>query len=111
MRVHVVIPAHDEAAGIESTIASVWQQTVRPHDVTVVADNCTADTAAIALANGAQVFETVANRHRKAGALNQFLESHLPLLSDTDVVLVMDADTRLSPRFIEIAADLLRSQP
>ena len=97
MRVHVVIPAHNEAAGIEATIASVWEQTVRPDDVTVVADNCTDDTAELARANGAQVFETVANRYRKAGALNQFLESQLPLLSDSDVVLVMDADTRLSP--------------
>jgi cellulose synthase/poly-beta-1,6-N-acetylglucosamine synthase-like glycosyltransferase len=111
MRVHVVIPAHNEAAGIEATIASVWEQTVRPHDVTVVADNCTDDTAALARAHGAQVFETVANRHRKAGALNQYLESHLPTMSVTDVVLVMDADTRLAPHFIEVAAGLLEAKP
>ncbi|WP_426565820.1 glycosyltransferase family 2 protein [Angustibacter sp. McL0619] len=109
MRVHVVIPAHDEAAGIEATIASVWQQTVRPDAVTVVADNCTDATAELARANGAHVFETVGNRHRKAGALNQYLEHQLPLLDVTDIVLVMDADTRLSPQFIEISAGLLQT--
>ena len=39
----------------------------------VVADNCTDDTADIARKNGAEVFTTVGNTEKKAGALNQAL--------------------------------------
>ncbi|MGN6302620.1 MAG: glycosyltransferase family 2 protein [Angustibacter sp.] len=105
----VVIPAHDEAAGIEATIASVRRQSLTPGRITVLADNCTDDTAALAEAAGAEVFTTVGNTHKKAGALNQFLARELPVLRPDDVVLVMDADTRLSPRFVEVAVSLLAS--
>jgi cellulose synthase/poly-beta-1,6-N-acetylglucosamine synthase-like glycosyltransferase len=106
MALHVVIPAHDEAAGIAATVLSVRQQTLQPDSVTVVADNCTDATAELAAAAGASVFHTVGNTDRKAGALNQYL-GDLDAFSDEDVVLVMDADTRLTPRFLEIAHGLL----
>jgi cellulose synthase/poly-beta-1,6-N-acetylglucosamine synthase-like glycosyltransferase len=105
----VVIPAHDEAAGIAATIESVRRQTLRPTGVIVVADNCTDDTARIAIQAGAEVFTTAGNTHKKAGALNQFLAERLPALDADDVVLVMDADTRLSRRFLDLAVGLLRS--
>lgn len=107
MAVLVVVPAHDEAAGIEATIASVRRQSLTPGRITVLADNCTDETAALAAAAGAEVFTTVDNAHKKAGALNQFLRRELPRLRPDDVVLVMDADTRLSPRFVEVAVSLL----
>jgi poly-beta-1,6-N-acetyl-D-glucosamine synthase len=105
----VVIPAHDEASGIAATIASVRQQSLVPGRITVVADNCSDDTAWIAAAAGADVFATTANTHKKAGALNQYLARELPLLGPDDVVLVMDADTRLSPQFVEVAVTLLKA--
>lgn len=52
---------------------------------------------------GADVIETVENRHKKAGGLNQALRGLLPHLGDNDTVMVMDADIALSDRFIEIA--------
>lgn len=109
MSVLVVIPAHDEAGGIAATIASVRQQSLVPARITVVADNCADDTAAIASAAGADVFTTIGNTHKKAGALNQFLAAELALLRPDDVVLVMDADTRLSPRFVEVAVTTLKA--
>lgn len=109
MAVLVVIPAHNEAAGIAATIASVREQTLPPGRLVVVADNCTDETATLACAAGAEVFFTRDNGHKKAGALNQFLSRELPSLATDDVVLVMDADTRLSPQFAEVAVTTLRA--
>jgi cellulose synthase/poly-beta-1,6-N-acetylglucosamine synthase-like glycosyltransferase len=47
------------------------------------------------------VFQTVDNEDKKAGALNQYLAETLPLLSLSDKVLVVDADTILSKTYIE----------
>ena len=63
----------------------------------VVADNCTDRTEDVARAGGAEVFRTVDNTHKKAGALNQVLAGLLPGLDDDDLVLVMDADSLLDP--------------
>ena len=73
-RVVVLVPAHDEAASIGTTLRALQAQTRRPDRVVVVADNCTDDTVAIARAAGAEVVETVGNTDKKAGALNQALE-------------------------------------
>ncbi|MGY1669259.1 glycosyltransferase [Geodermatophilus sp. SYSU D00710] len=149
-RLVVLIPAHDEAANIGVTLTALRQQTRRPDRVVVIADNCTDDTAAIARAHGAEVYETVGNTDKKAGALNQAIVQRFrrtagtdrrgtsedprrgpdrrsrptwtaadddvpagpsPDLRDDDFVLVMDADTRLAPRFIEAAAASLESSP
>jgi len=107
--VHVVVPAHDEADGIEATIRSIRDQTSAPDSVTVIADSCTDDTAGIARAAGAEVFVTLGNVSKKAGALNQLLSQRLSDLDADDVVLVMDADTRLAPGFIGRAKDLLEA--
>ena len=69
----------------------------------MVADNCTDATVALAEAAGAEVVETVDNSHKKAGALNQVLAGLLPGLGDNDLVMVMDADTRLSEGFLSVA--------
>lgn len=67
----VLVPAHDEADQIVATLAGLASQTLPPTRVVVVADNCSDATVALALAAGAEVFETVGNSHKKAGALNQ----------------------------------------
>jgi hypothetical protein len=59
----------------------------------VICDNCTDETAAIAARHGAFVFNTVGNKAKKAGALNQALTRMLPSLRGDDLVLVMDADS------------------
>src|SRR3954451_13928967 len=68
--VTVLIPAHNEAASIGATLDSLRAQEPAPHRIVVIADNCTDDTAAIARRHGAEVFITVGNSHKKAGALN-----------------------------------------
>ena len=65
-----------------------------------MADNCSDATPDIARQLGAEVFETVGNTHKKAGALNQALADLLPELGDNDLVMVMDADTTLDDGFL-----------
>ncbi|MEO7058245.1 MAG: glycosyltransferase family 2 protein [Lapillicoccus sp.] len=102
MAVIAVVPAHDEAATIASAVRSLREQAVDFDRIVVVADNCSDDTAVLARAAGAEVFETDGNVHRKAGALNQALP-HLDL-EDSDLLLVMDADTRLGPGYMAAVA-------
>jgi len=98
--VTVLIPAHDEAASIGATLESLAAQDPAPDRVIVVADNCTDATEAIACEHGAEVFVTVGNTEKKAGALNQALSGLLDGLGDNDVVMCMDADTVLDEGFL-----------
>ncbi|TWD84061.1 cellulose synthase/poly-beta-1,6-N-acetylglucosamine synthase-like glycosyltransferase [Kribbella amoyensis] len=103
-RIVVLVPAHNEERSLPAALASLREQG-RPADrIIVVADNCTDGTAAVARAAGVEVFETVRNRDKKAGGLNQALAVLLDLLDPADLVLVMDADGTLSPTFLETAA-------
>jgi cellulose synthase/poly-beta-1,6-N-acetylglucosamine synthase-like glycosyltransferase len=103
-----LIPAHNEEEQIGEAIRSLHEQEEPPDMIVVCADNCTDATAERARAAGALVFETVDNRHKKAGALNQALDHYLPELRGEDAVLVMDADSFLAPTFIAEATRHLR---
>jgi cellulose synthase/poly-beta-1,6-N-acetylglucosamine synthase-like glycosyltransferase len=98
--VTVLIPAHDEAASIGATLESLFAQEPPPDRVIVVADNCTDATGEIARAHGAEVFVTVDNTRKKAGALNQALQGLVFEMGDNDVVMCMDADTVLDDGFL-----------
>jgi biofilm PGA synthesis N-glycosyltransferase PgaC len=107
-RITVLIPAHNEAATIGQTIRSLRGQTIPVASITVVCDNCTDDTAWIAESLGVNVMATTRNTARKAGALNQALARVLPTLGADDLVLTMDADSSLSPGWLELASRTLR---
>ncbi|KQW48883.1 hypothetical protein ASC77_09175 [Nocardioides sp. Root1257] len=111
LRLTVLIPAHNEEAIVGSTIASLRAQTTPPARVIVIADNCTDRTAEVVDDIGVEVRSTVGNTRKKAGALNQALADLLPSTDDSDVVMVMDADSTLSSNFIEVALGLLQSDP
>jgi poly-beta-1,6-N-acetyl-D-glucosamine synthase len=111
VRVTAVIPAHNEEATLGATLDGFVVQTRCPGRIVVVADNCTDRTVEVAREHQAEVFETVGNTHKKAGALNQALDVLLRRMGPSDAVLVMDADTVLSPKFIEIAARSLDRDP
>lgn len=100
----ILIPAHNEAAGILDTLESLHQQTLSDElRITVLADNCTDNTADVAKSAGAEVFETVGNTAKKAGALNQWFDKHLSAMAPSDLVMVMDADSSLAPDFLRNA--------
>jgi biofilm PGA synthesis N-glycosyltransferase PgaC len=107
VQVVVLVPAHNEAAVIGATIASLRRQARPPDRIVVVADNCSDATAGLSLLHGAEVITTVANTARKAGAINQALRRVLPGLGRGDFVLVMDADSQLTPGWISCALDAL----
>lgn len=96
-----VVPSYNEQVPILRTLQSLRDQTRRPDEIIVLADNCTDDTVALAISAGVSVVETIDNGDGKAGALNVLLTEIMPILDDDDVVLVMDADTVLTERFIE----------
>lgn len=102
-RLTVLVPAHNEADQILSTLAALTAQTRQPTTVVVVADNCTDETAELARRAGVTVFETTANADKKAGALNQWLDTFLICEHPSDLIMVMDADSALYPDFIEKA--------
>jgi len=102
-----VIPAHNEAGTLPSTLQALQAQIRIPDQIVVIADNCTDQTTEIAHRAGCTVFQTHENHGRKAGALNQGLVRLLPNVGNQDLILVMDADTRLSPSFIQDALQIL----
>lgn len=87
----VLMPAHDEGAGIAATIAAARQQ-LRPCDrLLVIADNCTDATAAIARASGADVAERHDPAHHSKGHALAF--GRAALAADPPaVVIILDAD-------------------
>jgi len=98
-----LVPAHNEEASIAAAVQSLQAQDRRPDRVVVVADSCTDRTAQVAAEQGAEVWVTVDNEHKKAGALNQALRSLLTTLDDDAFVLVTDADSTLVPEFLDTA--------
>ena len=111
VRVTALVPAHDEEFSLPVTLTALQNQTRPPDRVIVVADNCTDRTVEIAREMGFEAIESVDNVHKKGGALNQALAMILPDCDARDVVLVMDADTSLVPRFIEVGTARLDYDP
>jgi biofilm PGA synthesis N-glycosyltransferase PgaC len=101
--VTVLIPAHNEEELVGATIDSLMMQSRKPERVIVIADNCTDRTIEIAQERGVEVYETVKNAEKKAGALNQVLAELLPGMGENDTVMIMDADTVLRQGFIKTA--------
>ena len=106
-----LIPAWNEGDFIAGTIAGLRAQTRPPDDIIVIANNCTDDTAAVASAAGAEVIEIPDCPGRKAQALNTGIEMILPALADTDRIFVQDGDTRIVPRWMELAGALMDGDP
>jgi len=96
----VMIPAHDEKEGVGPTIIGVQSQLVLGDRVLVIADNCTDDTADRARAAGAEVIERTDAARRGKGYALAFGIEHLDV-DPPDVVIVVDADCRLTPGSID----------
>lgn len=101
--VGVLVPAHNESAVLAATLRSVSAQLREGDRLLVIADNCTDDTAEIARANGAEVFERQNLEQRGKGFA---LAAGLTVLAGTptDVIAVVDADCTLSEGCLEALA-------
>ncbi|MBD2484824.1 glycosyltransferase family 2 protein [Planktothrix sp. FACHB-1365] len=95
-KVSILIPAHNEASGIEATLETILPQIDSQTRIVVIADNCTDETAAIARQMGTTVLERQDLDHRGKGyALDyglKFLAQDPP-----DVVVMIDADCHAEP--------------
>ena len=93
-RTVVLVPAHDEAAGIAAMLATVLPLLSPGMRLLVVADNCTDDTAAIARAAGAEVSERHDPAARGKGHALAYGRAVLAAGPGPapEVVIVLDAD-------------------
>lgn len=103
----IVIPAHDEAEVIGTTVASCLDLDYPPDQfqVFVIADNCTDATGTVAEAAGAEVVVRADPARRSKGfALDDFFRTAAanPAVRPFDAYVLIDADT-------SVAGDLLRA--
>jgi 1,2-diacylglycerol 3-beta-glucosyltransferase len=108
-RFDIVVPAHDEEAGVATTVSNLlaldYPEPMRR--VLVVADNCSDATAARARGAGATVIERndrtrIGKGHALAAAFKRCQADGL-----ADAVVVIDADTVASPDLLRaLAAEL-----
>jgi glycosyltransferase involved in cell wall biosynthesis len=102
-RLAVLVPAHDEASIIASTLRSVIPH-LKPGDrLLVVADNCSDDTVTIATKEGAEVIvRSDALRRGKGYALDCGVR-HLERdrRGPPEIVVIIDADCQVSEGAIE----------
>lgn len=111
LRLVVLIPAHDEEAGIAETLASVSHCDYPSHlrRVLVIADNCSDATARIAGESGAEVWERVDPENRGKGfAIAWALDRLLAEAEACDAVVMVDADCLVSANLLQAVSDRLR---
>jgi cellulose synthase/poly-beta-1,6-N-acetylglucosamine synthase-like glycosyltransferase len=99
-RVAVLMPAHNEALIIRTSLRSIMPELVGLDRVVVVADNCSDTTAAVARSEGAEVIvRNDPGQRGKGYALDfgvRYLERDPP-----DVVVIIDADCHVAAGSID----------
>ncbi len=106
LRFGVIVPAHNEAASIATTVTSIRADSYEPAPVLlVVADNCVDATAALAERAGARVLARFDDAHRgKSFALDAGIDWMERGPETFDVYVVLDADTTVQPGFFSAIA-------
>ena len=108
--VAVLVPAHDEQAGVAETVRALVEQAY-PADrlaVIVIADNCTDDTASVAAGAGATVWvRTDPTARGKGPALSWALERLRREMPAAEAVIIVDADCIATPNLCAAVADEL----
>lgn len=94
-RIVLLVPAHNEEAGIAATVAALAAATPGA-DILVVADNCSDGTARAAQAAGARVAVRRDPARRGKGYALAFGREQL-VGDPPDAVIVVDADCHLAP--------------
>jgi cellulose synthase/poly-beta-1,6-N-acetylglucosamine synthase-like glycosyltransferase len=99
--VAIIVPAHNESEHLLPTISCILPQ-LNPTDILlVVADNCSDDTAQVALRAGATVVERHDSKRRGKGYA---LDYGLKTLSSNppEVIMVIDADCTVSEKTLDV---------
>jgi cellulose synthase/poly-beta-1,6-N-acetylglucosamine synthase-like glycosyltransferase len=102
-RIAVLVPAHNEGAGLLPTVTDVKAQLRQSDRLLVVADNCTDNTAAIAMSAGAEVIVRNDLERKGKGYALAFGLSHLGK-DPPDIVIMIDSDCRVADAAISCLA-------
>ena len=99
-RVAVLVPAHNESAGLRSTLEHIKPQLLAGDRLLVVADNCSDDTAAVSAAAGAETIVRIDPLKAAKGYALDFGFKHLN--SDPPaIVIIVDADCTVAEGTID----------
>lgn len=99
-RVGVLVPAHNEAIGIEATLQCILPQ-LRPDDrCLVVADNCNDETANVARSCGCEVIERFDSNLKGKGYALDFGIKYFKNIPP-DIIVIIDADCFIVEDFID----------
>jgi 1,2-diacylglycerol 3-beta-glucosyltransferase len=104
-RILFLIPAHNEAALLPTTLASLRQldYPAELYEVHVVADNCSDNTAELARGGGAIAHERFHNTLRGKGyAIQWLLERLWAAETAHDALVILDADSIVSTNFLRV---------
>ena len=102
-KIAFLILAHNEAGVIGNTVASVLEDHSEDDALFVVADNCMDATADRAREAGAQVFvRYTGSADGKGKALAWFIKEHGDCLAGSDMLVILDADSKIKPGFTRI---------
>jgi cellulose synthase/poly-beta-1,6-N-acetylglucosamine synthase-like glycosyltransferase len=104
-RAAILVPAHDEAGGIEKTVQCLRRQLAEGDRLLVVADNCTDETAAVAARAGAEVVERHDSSRRGKGYALDFGVRHLER-DPPEVLVIVDADCEMTMGSVDRVARL-----
>lgn len=99
-RLAIIVPAHDEAAGIARTVRNLRQAAAADGNafVVVIADNCSDATATVAAACGVDVLERHDAALRGKGHALDF--AFRTLADAADYFLIIDADSEIADGFL-----------
>ncbi len=100
----VAVPAHNEAAVIQSTVQRM-RLLDYPQDcfaIHVVADHCSDNTAQVAQRAGAIVHERDAGPRTGKGAALSWLFQRVLSDDNCDALVIFDADTQVDPNFLRV---------
>ena len=111
-RTTVLVPAHDEEAGIVATLRALRAQLRQGDRLVVVADNCSDQTAQVAQAEGAEVLVRTNPDLRGKGYALDFGVEHLSY-DPPQVLVIIDADCLAHPGTVDalVAACSAFDQP
>ena len=102
-KITVLILAHNEAGFIGNTVTSVLEDHSQEDALFVVADNCTDATADRAREAGARVLvRETGDADGKGRALAWFMREHGDCLAGSDMLVILDADSKVKAGFSRI---------
>ena len=106
LRFDILVPSHNEEAGIARTIENLRKQAwpKQQFRVIVVADNCTDNTALLAQQAGATVWERHSETERGKGYALEFAFQKSLKEGFAEAVVVVDADSLLSENTLKAFA-------